>query len=103
MNKKTAEKLGLEPCGFGRHQLSRVRNCEQLIHRSGIHRKGCLGFSCVHCALQLSQSPDSSDKGDPGIFLGILNIKKRTENLILQKRDIETPNGVVFVRFYQCL
>ena len=45
---QAAAELRFKPGGFGRHDISGIRNGDQLLHGNGIEGKGCYHLSRIH-------------------------------------------------------
>lgn len=70
MDEQAAAQLGLEPRGFGRHNLAGVGYGEQLVDARRAHReRNALG---ARFALKLLGSADAADEGDARIGAGSL-------------------------------
>ena len=94
MNEKAAEKLGLKPGGFGRHQASCIRHSEQLSDRGGVHEEGYAVIG-IGFLFQLSGDPDTTHKLNPGVSFRVADSQDRSEDAGLKDGDVKTCDGVV--------
>ena len=60
MNHQPRTQLRFEPSGFGGHDISRVGNVHELLHRHGIERQRQFHLPVVDTPFQLTQAADSA-------------------------------------------
>lgn len=82
MDEQAAAQLGLEPRGFGRHNLAGVGYGEQLVDARRAHRER--NALDARFALKLLGSADAADEGDARIGAGVLDSKNRRQDTVLQ-------------------
>lgn len=70
--------LRFEPGRFRRHDVARIGNVHQLLHRYRIEGQRHLHLAAVHALLQLAQSADTSHEIDALVAPQVLN----AQNLI---------------------
>jgi len=65
VHNKTGTQFRLEPGRLGRHDITRVGNINQLLHRNRVEGEGRLHLPAVDPFFQLAQSADAAYKIDP--------------------------------------
>ena len=67
MDDDARTELGLEPRGLGGHDVARVGDVDELLHRDGVEGESDLHLAAVDAALQLAETADAADEVDaPG-------------------------------------
>src|SRR5690606_35330245 len=97
MNDQPAPELGLEPGGFGWHDVPAVGDVHELFHSDGIQRECDLHFATINSALKFLQSADTSNKVYPLVCTEVVNIQQRLEYLFREDGDVEDTDGIGIV------
>lgn len=56
MDHQTGAKLRFEPRRLRRHDITRIGDIHQLLHRNGIQSQGNLHLTAIHTAFQFTQA-----------------------------------------------
>ena len=64
MDNQARAELRLEPRRLRRHDIARIGNVHQLLHRYGIERKGHPHLAAIDATLQFAQAPDAANEID---------------------------------------
>ena len=64
MDHQTRAELGLDPRGLGGHDVARVGNVHELLHRYGIEGEGHLHLTAIDTTLELAETADATDEVD---------------------------------------
>ena len=96
MYKQTAQKLRLEPGGFGGHQKPCILHSKQLLDRRRIHGKRHFHI-CICPVFQFLDPADPSYKIDPLIRPRIFDAQHRFQKLPLQISHIQPFHRLIFM------
>src|SRR5216110_2028725 len=89
MDQQTVSQLRLEPGGLGRHDLTRVRDPDQVLDLYREEREGDRRPAFVDGLLELAGASPAADEVDPGVGANVADSEKRLEDLLLEQRDVE--------------
>ena len=64
MDDQAGTELRLKPGGLGRHNVARVGDVDDLLHRDRIKGEGDLHLTIVHAAFQLAEATDTAHEVD---------------------------------------
>ena len=64
MDHQTGAKLRFEPRRLRRHNITRIGDIHQLLHRNGLQSQGNLHLTAIHTAFQFTQATDTSHEID---------------------------------------
>ena len=99
--------FGFEPRGLRRHDVARVGNVDQLLHRDGVEGERRLHLPAVHTAFQLAQTADAAHEVDPLRGAQILDVQNWSSTRFDSTVTSSTPIGSLSsgarraVRLYQ--
>mmetsp|Transcript_4494 Transcript_4494/g.8216 ORF Transcript_4494/g.8216 Transcript_4494/m.8216 type:complete len:250 (+) Transcript_4494:789-1538(+) len=94
----TITRLGLEPCGFRRHDHSRIGNIHELIELYGIQSNS--SHTVLVASLdQSTQAANSAHEINALIATNILNAQHRSEDQICQKLTIKHFHQIGMIDF----
>ena len=97
MDDKPRAELRLEPRSLRRHDIARVSNIDQLLHRDGIERKSELHLTAIDTLLQLTKATDTTDKVNALIRAQVLDAEEFVEDEIRRDRHVKHADGVVVI------
>ena len=89
--------LGLEPRRLRRHDVARVGDVDELLHRDGVEREGHGHLAAVDAALQLAQAADASHEVNPLRGAQVLDAQQTVQHQIREHRHVQHADGVVVV------
>ena len=73
MDHQTGAKLRFEPRRLRRHDITRIGDIHQLLHRNGIQSQGNLHLTAIHPFLQFAQTAYTAHKVDTLIGTKVLD------------------------------
>src|SRR5262249_61677814 len=94
VEEQPAAQLWLEPGRLGGHDLPRVADVEQLLHRGGPEREGGLCLAAVDPGRQFAGATDAAAELDARISPQVGDAEHRTEHALLEERDVQRRAGI---------
>ena len=94
---KTRAELRLKPCSLRRHDLARISNVHNLLHRDGIESQSSTHLPTIHTALELAKTTQASYEVNTLRAAEITDIQNLIENQTAGDIDIKHSDRIIIV------
>ena len=80
VNHEARAQFRLKPCGFRRHDVSRVCNSHNLLHRYGVESQSQLHLAAIYAPLEFAKAAQTAHKVNAFVAAQVLDAEQLVEN-----------------------